>query len=104
MIKTILFSILFLFALKAKYPVAVFHGMGDSCSFSGMQSFSTYLSTKLQTYVECIEIGDGSIDSIAMKFSTQAEQACASIQNNSNFKGKTISVVGKKIKNFKKYI
>lgn len=92
MIKLLLISI-FIVPLLSKYPVAIFHGMGDSCSFPGMQSFTSYISSKVQAYAECIEIGDGSIDSIAMKFTTQGEQACASLQSNSKFKG-SISVLG----------
>lgn len=78
---------------SAPYPVAIFHGFGDSCSFSGMQSFTQHISTTLQTYAECIEIGDGSVSSITMKFSSQAEAACSSLKSNPHFKG-NISVMG----------
>ena len=75
------------------YPVAIFHGFGDSCSNSGMQSFTQYIAQSLNTYAECIEIGDGSISSITMKFSNQGEAACSSLKSNLKFKG-NISVLG----------
>lgn len=92
--KTILLCNLIVFlAYATPNPVAIFHGFGDSCSNSGMQSFTQYISKTLGTYAECIEIGDGSISSITMKFSLQGEAACTSLKANSHFKG-NISVMG----------
>jgi palmitoyl-protein thioesterase len=67
--------------------------MGDSCSNSGMQSVTQYIATSLNTYAECIEIGGGGVASITMKFSLQAEEACASLKSNPKFQG-NISVMG----------
>lgn len=89
----ILLISLFLLSSQAKYPIAVFHGFGDSCSFPGMSSLVDYLSAKTQNYVKCIEIGNGSIDSITMKFATQGEKACEVIKADENFKGE-IAVIG----------
>jgi Palmitoyl protein thioesterase len=95
-----LFLSLFFTSLQAKYPIAVFHGFGDSCSFPGMSSLIDYFASKTQNYVKCIEIGNGSLDSITMKFATQGEKACEAIAADENFKGE-IAVVGEKKKIYK---
>ncbi len=89
--KSIIFCLILF--ISHSYPVAIFHGFGDSCSFYGMQSFTNYISSALNTHAECIEIGDGSLSSISMKFSLQAESACSSLKSNPKFKG-NISVLG----------
>lgn len=93
LLKSVFFFLLIAVLASTRYPIAVFHGMGDSCSNSGMQSFTQYLSTSLNTYAECIEIGDGGVSSITMKFSLQAESACTTLKANPKFQG-SISVVG----------
>ena len=93
-LQPLLFSLLIVFSLSTTpYPVAIFHGMGDACSNSGMNSFTQYVAASLNTYAECIEIGDGGISSITMKFSLQAEAACTALKANPKFQG-NISVLG----------
>jgi len=74
-------------------PLAVFHGIGDSCSFPGTTDFVDYLKEKLKTEVKCIEQGNGFFTSWFMKFHKQSEMACDSIRNDPLFQGE-FSVLG----------
>lgn len=68
-------------------PLAIFHGLGDDCSFPGMSQFTKYMAGKLGSYVKCVEIGNGPVTSWFEGFEKQAEMACKSVQANDNFKG-----------------
>ena len=64
-------------SIKAAYnPVAIFYGLGSNCLFS--QNIVDIITKELgnSTYIKCIEVGDGSISSLSMQFSKQAELAC----------------------------
>ena len=75
------------------YPVAVFHGIGDACSNSGMENISRYFSKQLGgVYVRCIESAGGLSDFVT-SFKYQAEKACEEINSDPNFHG-MFSVVG----------
>jgi palmitoyl-protein thioesterase len=75
------------------YPVAVFHGIGDSCSNSGMNHITSYFSKSLGgVYSKCIETGGGILD-FTTSFTSQSKLACDQIKNDPNFKG-DFSVVG----------
>jgi len=91
-----LFYILMLSILtftQSTLPVAVFHGIGDSCSFPGTTDFVDYLREKLNTEVRCIEQGNGFLTSWFTNFHKQSEMACESIKNNPLFQGE-FSVLG----------
>jgi len=95
-IKSLLFCIIIfsIFALShTALPVAIFHGIGDSCSFPGTTDFVDYLKEKLQTEVKCIEQGNGFLTSWFAKFQKQSEMACDSIKNDPIFQG-DFSVLG----------
>jgi len=78
---------------KSTLPIAVFHGLGDSCSFPGTADFVDYLKEKLHTEVICIEQGNGFLTSWFTKFQKQSEMACESVRNNPIFNGE-FSVLG----------
>lgn len=61
-------------------PFVVLHGIGDQCRNSGMESFTTFLSTAAHATGFCIEIGNGASDSFFMPMSKQVEAACASVK------------------------
>jgi palmitoyl-protein thioesterase len=75
------------------YPIAVFHGIVDSCEMTNTSMLVNDLKRDLGVHVECIEVGNGYMDSVFMPFTKQAELACESIKSNPNFKGK-FSVLG----------
>ena len=75
------------------YPIAVFHGIVDSCEMTNTSMLVNDLKRDLGVHVECIEVGNGYMDSVFMPFIKQAELACESIKSNPNFKGK-FSVLG----------
>jgi len=79
--------------IKSAFPVAVFHGIGDACSFPGTTDFVDYLKEKLRTEVRCIEQGNGFITSWFTNFHKLSEMACESLKNNPIFQG-DFSVVG----------
>ena len=79
--------------ILASLPVAVFHGIGDSCNLNpGMINFTNKFSKKLGVYAKCIETGGGPLDWVT-SFKSQAEKACNQIKTDENFQG-DFSVVG----------
>ena len=86
-------SIIIISFCKGAYPVALFHGIGDSCSNRGMKNLSKFFSDELGgVYVKCIESAGGISDWFTA-FISQARKACEAIKNDPNFKGE-FSVVG----------
>lgn len=74
-------------------PVAVFHGIGDSCVLNpGMKKFTKYFADRLGVYAQCIETGQGPYSWLS-SFKAQAEEACNQIKNDKNFAG-DFTVVG----------
>ena len=88
----LLFSILITYTLSA-YPVAVFHGIGDSCLINpGMKKFTNKFSSALGVYAKCIETAGGPLDWVT-SFRSQAQKACDEINNDANFQNE-FSVIG----------
>ena len=74
-------------------PVAIFHGIGDSCIFPGMSRITNFFSNQLGgVYATCIETGGGPLDWFT-SFNSQADKACEKIKADENFQGE-FSVVG----------
>ena len=65
MLRNILLIALLSFSLSV-YPIAVFHGIAGSCEKDDTQDLVNGLKTALKVHVECIEIGNGVLDSILM--------------------------------------
>ena len=76
-----LFSIIY-----AVYPIAFFHGITDTCQQN--TRLIENLKRDLGVHVECIEIGDGSIDSIVKPIHDQVIEACDKIKSNPHFQEK----------------
>ena len=70
------------------YPIAVFHGIVDSCTMKNTSMLVNDLKRDLGVHVECIEIGNGYMDSVFMPIIDQVEYACNQIKSNPNFQGK----------------
>ena len=70
------------------YPIALFHGIVDSCNMKNTSTLVNDLQRDLGVHVECIEIGNGFMDSVAKPIFSQVEEACEKIKANPNFQGK----------------
>jgi palmitoyl-protein thioesterase len=91
--KTAILSIILLLALtNCSYPVAIFHGIGDSCNNNGMKKITKYFADQLNTDAFCIESAGG-VGDWTTSFISQAEKACKEINNNPKLNG-DFSVVG----------
>ena len=65
MISEQLFVLLTLISLSFQvYPIAVFHGIVDSCNMKNTSRLVNDLKNDLGVHVECIEIGNGFWDSM----------------------------------------
>eukprot|EP01016_Furgasonia_blochmanni_P029978 TRINITY_DN3133_c0_g1_i1.p1 TRINITY_DN3133_c0_g1~~TRINITY_DN3133_c0_g1_i1.p1 ORF type:complete len:393 (+),score=80.52 TRINITY_DN3133_c0_g1_i1:85-1179(+) len=71
--------------ITGKYPIALFHGIGDFCLQPGTARFANNLRNMLNVYVRCIEIGDGPLASWFTPLSFQIHSACETIRNDPNF-------------------
>ena len=78
-----LFSIIY-----SIYPIAVFHGIVDSCTMKNTSTLVNDLQNDLGVHVECIEIGNGFFDSVVKPIQSQVEEACEKIKSNPNFQDK----------------
>ena len=88
-----LLSVILISFTTCSLPVAIFHGIGDSCSNGGMNNIANYFSNNLNgTYVKCIETG-GSTNDFFTSFANQAKLGCDAIRSDKNFSGE-FSVVG----------
>ena len=88
----IVFCILFSIS-STVLPVAIFHGIGDSCYFPGMSNIASIFSENLGgVYAACIESGGGPFDWFT-SIKHQSENACQKIKDDPNFQG-DFSVVG----------
>lgn len=70
------------------YPIALFHGIVDSCTMKNTSKLVSDLQNDLGVHVECIEIGNGFMDSVTKSIDDQVEEACNKIKSNPNFQGK----------------
>ena len=70
------------------YPIAVFHGIVDSCTMKNTSMLVNDLKNDLGVHVECIEVGNGYWDSVMKPMTEQVKLACESIKSNPNFQGK----------------
>ena len=75
------------------YPIAVFHGIVDSCEMKNTSTLINDLRRDLGVHVECIEIGNGFIDTVIKNLNSQVEEACEKIKSNPNFQSK-FSILG----------
>ena len=75
------------------YPIAVFHGIVDSCQMKNTSILVNDLRRDLGIHVECIEIGNGFFDTFLKNFESQVEEACEKIKSNPNFQSK-FSILG----------
>ena len=87
---SIYFSILILFFSYTYciYPIALFHGIVDSCTMKNTSRLVSDLQNDLGVHVECIEIGNGFMDSVTKSIDAQVEEACEKIKSNPKFQGK----------------
>ena len=83
----IIFPFLFLF-ISSIYPIALFHGIILDCSSDQMKNIKINLQKYLKTKVHCIEIGNGSKDSILMNLEKQSKEACNKIKSHPDFQDK----------------
>lgn len=74
-------------------PIAVFAGFGDQCNNPGMNHFTEYFGTQLNTTSKCIWIGYGALSSIFWSFERQGQAACEALENDPDFQGE-FSIVG----------
>lgn len=74
-------------------PIAVLHGLGDCCCFSGMTEFTRYLGLEANTVARCLEVGDGPTASWLMGFKLQVDTACANLRKVPEF-ANGVSLVG----------
>jgi palmitoyl-protein thioesterase len=79
---------LLIITILTTYPIAILHGIGDSCKFDGLTHLTHYLKNKLNVEVECIEIGNGFITSWFRNFTKQADEACNKIKSDRRFQKK----------------
>ena len=85
------FILLFPFLLilsQTTYPIALFHGIIKDCQSDQMIGIKNRLEKYLNTKVYCIEIGNGSINSITMNLEQQSKIACDKIKNHPAFQNK----------------
>ena len=75
------------------YPIAVFHGIVDSCNMKNTSTLVNDLKRDLGVHVECIEIGNGFMDTVVKPIQSQVEEACEKIKSNPNFQEK-FSILG----------
>ena len=92
--KYLILSLLVLGMMAEPVPIAVFHGMGDSCLYPGMAKFTKTLGKLVGVYSKCIEVGMfASVGSITTDFEKQGQEVCNKIALNKNFKN-GFSVIG----------
>ena len=70
------------------YPIAVFHGILESCDMPNTSKLVNDLKNDLGVHVECIEIGNGYLDTIMKNMTSQVKEACEKINSNPNFQSK----------------
>ena len=85
------YHILFISLLYSSYciyPIALFHGIVDSCTMKNTSKLVSDLESDLGVHVECIEIGNGFLDSVTKPILSQVEEACEKIKSNPYFQDK----------------
>ncbi|KAL8117328.1 uncharacterized protein LOC141723345 [Apium graveolens] len=85
MLITILFIITFTLTQSptstTSLPFVVFHGIADQCSNKRLQNLTATLSNLSGAHGECIEIGNGVLDSFFMPIQKQIEIACTKVKD-----------------------
>ena len=78
-------TITFIFLpFQISLPVAIFHGIGDSCSSNGMKIITKLTQNNVEDYAKCIESAGGIKDLVTPMYK-QAENACKALKEDSNF-------------------
>jgi len=90
--KTLLCLFALAVACNAANPVALIHGVSDSCTSDRMTNATNKFRSELGVHVECIESAAG-LDSWFSTMKQQEETACAFLKANPNFAGKNIDIV-----------
>ena len=91
---SILCLVLFIYGAFSSYPNVIFHGIGDSCSNSGMADFTKTISQLTGAYSLCVALGtDQSTFSWFDPLDEQSNDACSIIAGDSNI-GDTFNVIG----------
>ena len=75
-------------------PVVLLHGVNSSCA--GQQNWADSIADAIdhQAVVKCVEIGDGKNTSMFERMKWQAATVCHKINNDPDYAGKEISIVG----------
>lgn len=81
------------FSAHAANPIALFHGLGDSCLFPGVNSLARKLTAGTGAYAACVESGSF-IFSWFTTMEYQSEYACNALKSDPNFANKTIDIIG----------
>ena len=78
---------------EAVAPVALLHGVDDSCP---QTAWTDYISEAIdyQAVVKCVEVGDGVATSIFERMKWQAATVCHKLHNDPDFAGQEINLVG----------
>ena len=87
--RIIIILLLLNYIYSESLPVAVFHGLGDSCFNPGMASFTKKLGEKIKNKSLCFNSGTGFLTSIL----DQSKKACEEIKKHEYFQG-NFSVLG----------
>lgn len=66
-------------------PIAVLHGTYNSCEKADTVEIVNKLSSDFDTHVECIEMGNGLMDSVFGNLNVLAMDACEKLMENPNF-------------------
>ena len=82
MLKHLIFINLIIFIYPL--PVAIIHGLYDSCNSDYFPSLVNLIKYNLGDYSKCIETGEGS-KSLSLSFEEQAKKACEAIKNDEKF-------------------
>ncbi|KAL1809699.1 hypothetical protein ACET3Z_026689 [Daucus carota] len=82
---TAFFMITFILTLSptstTSLPFVVFHGIADQCNSKRLQNLTATLSSLSGAHGDCIEIGNGVLDSFFMPIEKQIEIACKKVKN-----------------------
>ena len=80
--KTTLLTLILIKTLSL--PVAIFHGIGDSCKSNGMKIITKLTQNNVEDYAKCIESAGGIKDFFA-PMKDQAKNACDELKKDENF-------------------
>ena len=75
------------------YPVAIFHGISNSCSTQDTMGFVNFIATQANTFAKCVEVGDGAPATWLMAFQTQVSTACIALRKVPEF-ANGVNIIG----------